>query len=162
MSKDLVVRDEIFPYPETGDINYGEPATGWAEAMTEIAEQVSGPADIPNTEVTLVGTVNGDRTEGTITNLKFDTAYTQSLVIEGFITRTFSDATPKKVEQFTIKGAFNGSVINFSVDYSGDETELDFSATGGQFNFSYENTANTDQVSIKFSARAKVDESFFE
>jgi hypothetical protein len=161
MSKTLILRDEIFEYPDTGDINYGEEATGWAEEATDILGEVSGPGDIPTTEVSLVGTDNGTHIEGIITNLVFDTSFVQSMQITGFLTRTYTDATPTEVEAFTIEGAYNGTVINFSPDYAGDDVDLEFTVSGGQFGFIYLKKANTDTVTIKYSAKAKIDESFF-
>ena len=146
MPKNLIVVDEIYEYPVTGDNNYGEEATGWAEAATSVLAQISGPGDIPTTD---------------ITNLSFDTAYVQSIIITGHITRTYTDATPTQVEAFSIEGVYNGTEINFSTDLSGDDTEVEFDVNGGQFRFKYLEIANTDTVVAKFSAAAKVDESYF-
>lgn len=161
MSKTLILRDEVFEYPDTGDSNYGEEATGWAEEATDILGNVSGPGDIATTEVTLSGTDDGTYINGTVTGMVFDTAYVQSIEVNGFITRTFTDATPTQVEEFTIKGAYNGTVVNFSVDYNGDDCELEFGVTGGQFTFSYLKVANTDSVTIKYKGSAFVNEDFF-
>lgn len=163
MSKPLIIGDEIYNYPTTGEINYGEEATGWAEDATGVLAEVSGPGDIPTTKQNLVGTLNvsTNRYEGSIVNLKFDTAYIQSIEVTGHITRTYQDATPDQVEYFSIQGAYNGTVINFSVDYSGDDTELEFTESGGLFSFSYLNIADTDTVVIKYAAKAKFDEDFF-
>ena len=161
MSKKLIVGDEVYDYPDTGDINYGEDATGWAVDMTAIAAEVRGPGDISTTEVNLVGVLSAGYYTGDITNLKFDTAYVQSIQIKGFITRTFTDATPKQVEEFTIKGAYDGTVINYSIDYTGPDTEFEFTVTAGQFRFKYLDVTSTDQVVIKFSAKTQVDEAFF-
>jgi len=171
MSSTRILGDEIYDYPDTGDINYGEEASGWVESATAILNGVSGPGDIPTTEVTLVGTLVGDRREGDVTNMTFNTAFVQSIEISGFIKRTYSDATPDQVEEFYIKGAYNGTTINFSVEYTGDDTEFEFSSNGGQFKFSYLDlhpaqitagpTALNDVISVKFSAKAKIDEEYF-
>lgn len=165
MSKKLIVGDEVYNYPDTGDINYGEEATGWAEDITDIAAEVRGPGDIATTEVTLSGTPSGDYTVGDITNLNFDTAYVQSIEVTGFITRTYSDATPTKVEFFRIQGAYDGTNINYSVEYSGTDTELEFTVSAGQFGFSYLTTfpaaTTTDELMIKYKAKTLVDEAFF-
>jgi len=81
--------------------------------------------------------------------------------VSGFITRTFTDATPTQVEAITIIGVYNGSTLNVSVDFSGDDTELEFTVSGGQFGFKYLKVANTDEVKIKYKAVAIVDSSFF-
>jgi len=161
MSIKLTLGDDVYDYPTTGTINYGEEATNWAEKVSAILRQISGPGDIPLTEVDLIGTDTGTEITGNITNLLFDTAFTQSIEVNGFLTRTYVDATPDQVEQFTIKGAYNGTEINFSVDYSGDDTEVEFSVVGGQFKFTYLKITNTETVKIKYSAKAIVDESFF-
>ena len=161
MSKVRILGDEIYDYHETGDINYGEDASGWVESATEILGQFSGPGDIPLTEVTLTGTDDGTRINGTITNFSFDTAYVQSINASGFIRRDFL-AAADQVEQFEVQGTFNGTELIASVTFTGDDTEFEFSIVGGQFNFSYLKLgANTDTVSIKFSASAVVDEDFF-
>jgi hypothetical protein len=161
MPKNLIVVDEIYEYPVTGDNNYGEEATGWAEAATSVLAQISGPGDIPTTETNLLGISSGGYVTGDITNLSFDTAYVQSIIITGHITRTYTDATPTQVEAFSIEGVYNGTEINFSTDLSGDDTELEFDVNGGQFRFKYLEIAGTDTVVAKFSAAAKVDESYF-
>ena len=171
MSTTRILRDEIFEYPDTGDINYGEEASGWVEEATSILAEVSGPGDIATQKQTLIGTDTGTHIEGNISNLLFDTAYVQSIQISGHITRTYTDATPTQVESFTIQGAYNGTVINFSTEFSGDDVELEFSTNGGQFKFSYLQlhpdqvtpgpSITTDAVVIKFSAKAKIDEAFF-
>lgn len=163
MSKTLILGNEIYDYPDNGTINYAEDATGWAEDANSILNEIRGPGDIATRENTnLVGTDDGTHISGDIDGLTFDTAFVQSIEATGFITRTFTDATPTQVEAFKIEGAYNGTEINFTVDYSGDDTEFEFSVSGGQFRFKYLKIANTDQVSIKFSASAKIDESFFE
>ena len=158
MSKTLTLRDEVFQYPDVGDSNYGEAATGWAEEATDILGNVSGPGDIPTTEVALVGTSDGTHTTGTITNLTFDTSFVQSIQVKGFITRTYSDATPTQVEFFTIEGAYNGTSVNYSVEFAGDDTDFEFTNSGGQFTFKYLDIVNTDTVTIKFNASAIIDE----
>lgn len=162
MSKNLTVQDEIYPYPEQGDTNYAEAATGWAEGVTDVLSVVSGPGDIPTTEVPLSGTSDGTYTTGTITNLKFDTAYVQTIEVTGFITRTYTDATPDEVEDFTIEGVYNGTEIDYGARYVGTDTEFEFLVSGGQFTFSYLDKPNTDTVTIKFQAKTIVDSEYFD
>ncbi len=158
MSKNLTIRNRIFPYPTSGSSNYGEAATGWAEEATDVLGNVSGPGDIPTTEVTLSGTSDGTYTTGTITNLTFDTSFVQSIQVKGFITRSYNDATPTQVEFFTIEGAYNGTSVNYSVEFAGDDTDFEFTNSGGQFTFKYLDIANTDSVLVKFTASAIVDD----
>lgn len=162
MTKTLILRDEVIQYPDEGDANYGESATFWAEEVTDILGNVSGPGDIATTEVTLTGTNDGTFTTGAITGLSFDTAYVQSVVIEGFVTRTFNDGiTNTQVESFEVLGAYNGTELNISSEFSGDDTELEFTVTGGQIGYKYLNVDNTDSVTVKFKASAIVNSDFF-
>lgn len=162
MSKNLIVRDEVFEYPDTGDINYGEEATGWAEAITSIAREISGPGDIPTTEVQLIGTLNGNFVEGNVNRLVFDTSFVQRIEVIGFLTRSFVNGDPDLVEEFQIKGVYNGSQFNITVEFAGDDTEVEFDTNGGQVTFRYLDIANTDQVRMKYNAKAIIDETFFE
>lgn len=165
MPKNLTVNDEVFPYPVEGDNNYAEAATGWAEATTDVLSTVSGPGDIASTEVTLSGTSDGTYTTGTITNFNFDTSFVQSIEASGFIKRTYSDTT-FIIERFDIKGVFNGVEIDFYPEFSSPDTNLDFTVSVGQFGFSYleddGSGKTTSSVTIKFSAKAVIDETFFE
>lgn len=164
MTKKLVVGQEIYEYPDTGDSNYGEAATGWAEAVTEVAAEVRGPGDIPTTKTTLIGALSAGFYTGDVTNMKFDTAYVQRIVITGFITRTYSGAAPlpaDQVEAFSIEGVYNGSLFTITQAFSGDDTEVEFDTNGGQFTFKYKDIANTDTVIVKFSAKSIVDEAYF-
>lgn len=162
MSKNLIVRDEVYEYPDTGDINYGEEATGWASALTSIAAEVSGPGDIPTTEVQLIGTLNSGYYEGDVNRLVFDTSFVQRIEVKGFLTRSFDNGDPTKVEEFEIKGTYNGSQFNITVEFSGDDTDVEFNTSGGQVTFRYLDVANTDQVRMKYNAKAIIDETFFE
>jgi len=161
MPKPLTVRDEIYQYPVEGDNNYAEEATGWAADITDVISQISGPGDIPTTEVNLLGTETSNVYEGNIPNFSFDTSYVQSIEATGHITRTYTDSTPTKVEHFEIRGAYNDTDINFSAFFSGDDTDFEFSVVGGQFRFRYIGDPNQDIVKIKFSAKAKVDSGAF-
>lgn len=161
MSKTLIVRDEAFEYPDTGDINYGEEATGWAEEMTSVAAEVSGPGDIATTETQLIGISNGEFVTGDVTRLTFDTAFVQKIEVTGFIKRTYNGDIPDQVEEVLIRGAYNGSEFNITVDFSGDDTEVEFSMNAGQVRFKYKEIANTNQVTFKYRANAIVDEAYF-
>lgn len=164
MPKNLTIRDEVYPYPVNGDSNYGEAATGWAEDVTDVLSDITGPGDIPTTEIVLVGTSDGTHTTGTITNFVYDTNFVQNIEATGFIKRTYSDAKPDKIESFVIVGNFDSSEINFSVEFTGDDTDFDFTVSGGQFGFKYldDPDGNDNQVTVKFKSTVIIDDSFFE
>jgi hypothetical protein len=169
MSKPLIIRDEVFEYPTTGDSNYGEEASNWAEAVTDVLAEITGPGDIPTSEYTLTGTDNNGFIEGTIQKLVFDTSYVQSIEVSGFFKKTYEDQS-YKIENFKMEGIYNLSTNEFIVStyYIGDDTktEIDINPSG-QGIFSYNNETNiggslVETVTIKYSAKTKIDESFFE
>lgn len=160
-NKKLTVGNESYDYPITGTNNYGEGATDWAEAITDVASEFFGPGDITTTEAGLNGIDNGNGTStGLVSGLTFDTAFVQRIKVEGILTREYTVASslPQEVESFTIEGAYNGSVFNITCEYAGDDTEIELFVDGGQFKFTSLNKANTLQLSIKYKASTIIDD----
>ena len=152
MSKKLTIGSESFDYPVTGGPNYGEPATGWAEAATDAISEFFGPGDIRTTEAALA-----DGTTADIAGLSFDTAFVQRIEVTGIITRKFN-SSPTKVESFTIEGAYNGVEFNISAEYVGDDTQTTLFMNNGQFRYTADTVADTSEMSIKFQASTIIDE----
>lgn len=160
-SKKLQIGNEIFDYPITGSSNYGEEATGWAEAATEAIKEIKGPGDISTTEVILIGTDNMDGTStGFISGLQFDTSFVQRISVTGIITRDYTivSGRTREVESFVIEGAYNGVEFNISEEMVGDDTRVELFIVGGQFKFTSVNDIDTQTLKIKFKASALVDE----
>jgi hypothetical protein len=156
-SKKLQIGNEIFDYPIVGSSNYGEEATAWATAASEVLKEVKGPGDISITETTLP--INNEPDEfsiGLISGLQFDTSFVQRISITGLITRKYS-GKPQEVESFTIEGAYNAVEFNFSQVFAGDDTELEFSESSGQFFYKFKNDPELLEVLIKFSAKTIID-----
>jgi hypothetical protein len=152
-SKKLTIGSQVFDYPITGTGNYGEEATAWAEAASEVLAEVKGPGDLSITETLLTGT------SGNISGLVFDTSFVQRIYITGLITRSFTDVSglPDLVESFSIEGAYNGSEFNFSQIFDGDDTDVEFTVTGGQFGYISVAVPDTLQVSLKYQAKTVID-----
>lgn len=152
MSKILQIGNQTFEYPETGDNNWSEEATGWAEAVTEVLETVQGAEDILKTEASLV---NGS--SGNIAGLVFDTGAVQQVIVKGYIKRVYTaiSGKPTEVESIVIEGAYNGSVFNIAPEYVGDDVgvEIDVDNTG-QFTYAAEDKTDTDTLTIVFEAKA--------
>lgn len=160
-SKKLQVGNDTFDYPITGSSNYGEEATGWADAITEAVKEIKGPGDISTTETILAGTDNLDGTStGFVSGLQFDTSFVQRITVTGIITREYKVASGKsrEVESFTIEGAYNGVEFNFTEEFSGDDTEVVLFMVGGQFKFTSVNVVDTQELKIKFQGKALIDE----
>jgi hypothetical protein len=159
-SKKLQIGNEIFDYPIVGSSNYGEEATAWATAASEVLKEVKGPGDISITETTLP--INNGPDEfsiGLISGLQFDTSFVQRVSITGLITRKYTEFSgrPQEVESFTIEGAYNAVEFNFSQVFAGDDTELEFSESNGQFSYKFKNDPELLEVLIKFSAKTIID-----
>ena len=132
-SKKLQVGNDIFDYPVTGSSNYGEEATGWADAITEAVKEIKGPGDISTTETILSGTDNLDGTStGFVSGLQFDTSFVQRISVTGIITREYTVASGKsrEVESFVIEGAYNGVEFNITEEMAGDDTEVTLFTSG--------------------------------
>jgi hypothetical protein len=160
-SKKLQVGNDIFDYPVTGSSNYGEEATGWADAITEAVKEIKGPGDISTTETILSGTDNLDGTStGFVSGLQFDTSFVQRISVTGIITREYTVASGKsrEVESFVIEGAYNGVEFNITEEMAGDDTEVTLFTVGGQFKFTSVNVADTQELKIKFQGKALIDE----
>ncbi len=153
-SKKLQVGNDIFDYPITGSSNYGEEATGWADAITEAAKEIKGPGDISVSEDILIGL------SGSISGLQFDTSFVQRISVTGIITREYTIASGKsrEVESFVIEGAYNGVEFNITQEFAGDDTEVEFSVVGGQFFFNTITVDDTQELKIKFQGKAVIDQ----
>ena len=154
MSKKLTIGSDSFDYPVTGSSNYGEEATGWAEAVTDAVSEIRGPGDISTTTKELIGL------SAPIPELLFDTAFVQRIEVTGILIREFTEGSGKsrQVESFSVEGAFNGVEFNITQEFSGDDTQVSFSMIGGQFQFTSENVPDTASLRIKFKGKAIVDE----
>ena len=160
-SKKLTVGSDIYDYPVTGSSNYGEEATGWADAITEAVKEIKGPGDISTTETILSGTDNLDGTStGFVSGLQFDTSFVQRISVTGIITREYTIASGKsrEVESFEIQGAYNGLEFNITESFDGDDTEVLLFMVGGQFKFTSLNVVDTQEIKIKFNGKALIDE----
>lgn len=150
MSKKLTVGGEVFEYPTTGDYNWGEESTEWAEAVTEIINTLSGPEDISVTEATL-----SNNSSGVVSGLSFNAGLVQQISVQLVCTRTFTDATPTRTEAFILNGSFNGSVFSISSESCGDECDIVFDIDNtGQITYAAANVANTDTIIVKFKGSA--------
>jgi hypothetical protein len=159
MSKKLTVGNESFNYPITGTNNYGEGASDWAESITDAVAEFFGPGDIRTQEQALTaGASNAN-----IPNLLFDMAYVQRVRIEGFVVRT-TTGNIKTREAFVVEGisASNGTSLNISIEWIGDDTDIVLGTTGGQFTYTDAADAgviaDTTELKIKFAAKTQIDE----
>lgn len=91
MSRELIVNGTTFQYPDPGDEpGWGEDASDWAEAVTEVLDTLLGSNDILETSFTVA---NNTVSVTNVTGLLFNTSTVRSAVIEYSIYRR-SNSTP--------------------------------------------------------------------
>jgi len=153
MSIRLVIVDQAFDYPETGNgEGWGEEATGWAEAVTDTINSVISNQDIPLTEAVLV---NGS--SGIVNGMSFSATNTQRIEVTGVISRVYTGISgkPEEAEAFSVQGTYNGSDFLISITSAGDDTGITLDVdTAGQFNYVAENKTDTQSITIKFKGTA--------
>ena len=154
MSIRVQLGDETFDIPVVGDPNWGEQVTLYLQKNAEIIATIQGPQDILLTESPLA---NG-ATSQPISGLNFDTSTVQQIVVEGLITREFIADDPK-VDSFKCDGVYDG--VDFYIDFvkTGTDAKVDIDVNAaGQFIYSAEDVANTTNLTIKFRAKAIINE----
>jgi hypothetical protein len=85
----LTVNNLPFEYPVPGDSpGWGEGATGWAEEVTLVLNNLQGPNDIIQTSFSNPGFANNVSTPTNVTGLSFNTGQVRAAFIEYSIYRT--------------------------------------------------------------------------
>lgn len=153
MSIKIQLGDEIFDIPVVGNPNWGESVTQYLEKNAEIIATIQGPQDILLTEAPLV---NGG--SGPVVGLSFDTSTLQQIKVEGIITRQFLTGDPA-VDSFRVEGIYDGSTFYINNEFVGTDAQVTLDINGaGQFTYSAASVADTSSLSIKFRAKAIIDE----
>lgn len=149
----LRLGDETFDIPTVGASNWGEQITLYLRKNSEIIATIQGPQDILLTEAPL----SDGATSQPINGLSFDTSTVQQIQVEGLITREFTSGNPK-VDSFKCDGIFDKSNFYIDTQFTGTDAgvQLDINAAG-QFIYSADSVANTDNLTIKFRAKAIID-----
>ena len=112
MSKVLIVDNSPFNYPTPGDEpGWGEAATGWATAVTEVLGDLVGPNDILETAFSIA---NNQPTFANITGLAFNGASVRAVQITYAIFRVSSTNLSGNTETGTINLLYDN--ISWSVN----------------------------------------------
>lgn len=149
MSKVLNVNNTNFNYPEPGeDVGWGEGATGWAEAVTEVLTTVIGPGDIIQTNYPLV---NNQASFIPVVGFIFNNATVKAVTCTYRIFRT--DGTVDLSEQGEIKFIYKPETSNWFMtrEYVGDNSGVNLDITsGGQVQYTTTNFVGQTQAFIRF------------
>lgn len=135
MPKNLTIAGTEFLYPVSGEDPglYGEEATGWAKAVTDVLGSVVGPGDILQTNFNLDN--NQTASFANITGFIFDSNQVKGVSCSYRIERT--NATVYLVEKGQLELVFNPqtSLWQLQREYVGDGgIDLDITA-GGQVQY---------------------------
>jgi hypothetical protein len=151
MSKTLQVGTEVFEYPDNlQNPGWGEEASDWARAVTDLLGTLSGPNDIAITSFTLQNNIAVDTS---IIGLRFATSQVVQCDITYIIKRTYDSGATVVSESGRIIGNYNGSVFSISRESAGDDCGVSISVDGtGQFKYQSSNLANHVSSTIKFAA----------
>jgi hypothetical protein len=80
----LTINNVIYQYPETGEQNWGEDATAWAQAVTNQINTISAVGDISLTSFNIV---NNQSSLAAISGLVFDTDFVRGAFVDYNISR---------------------------------------------------------------------------
>jgi hypothetical protein len=154
MSTNLVVNNNTFPYPESGDSpGWGESATDWASEVTYVLGRLHNTNDILETNFAMPASGSGD-----VDGLYFDPSQVRSFTVDYYCYRV-STVTPEEVsETGFLCGVYNTVANNWSFGPQNiGDAKVTFSITNaGQVQYSALPLTGTYDVvnsKMKFSAK---------
>lgn len=107
MAIDLTVNNDTFPYPTPGDEpGWGQAATDWAEAVTEVLGSISGPDDILPSTFSISNNVG---VATSLTNLAFNTGSVRQATVTYAIYRRTDSSTSGHAEMGVINLIFDNN-----------------------------------------------------
>lgn len=149
MAVTLTVNGIPYEYPSNGENpGWGEDATAWAQAVTDVLNNSQGPGDILSTSFTIADNISSFTN---VTGLAFSTSLVRSFEIEYNVFRT--DGTTPQVEVGLMHGVYNGTSWELSRDYTGEAGMTYEITNAGQFRYKSTSVGGTYSGSMKFRAK---------
>lgn len=153
----LIVNNTTFNYPGPGeDPGWGEDATAWAQAVTQVLNSLLGPGDLLETTFNVGNDVS---VEEDVVGLTFDTAIVRAAIIEYTVYRV-SDGSPSGNAEFgTIVMVYDNSASAgnkwIMVQDSSGDAGINLSVLdSGQIQYTSSDIGTTNYTGImKFKAR---------
>lgn len=158
MSIKVQIGNSIHEVPIVGENKWGEKTTDVILALAEGLSNLIGPADILIKETTLS---NGVLESSPINGLRFDSSVVQNIIVNAVVVRTFPEALslPPLQDSIIIEGCSFDGDIQYSVRYTGNNAGVNITCRNdGQFEYTSEDIPNTENIFIKFYAKAIVDD----
>lgn len=155
MPKQLIVNNTPFDYPTAGDEpGWGGDATGWAQEVTKVLNNLVGPDDILETSFNIA---NSQATDADVTGLVFNTGSVRSTVVQYAVYR-ISDSNPSgKAETGEMHILYDNN-DGWSLGLGGviGNSGVSFSITaGGQIQYQSTDIGAVNYVGVlKFTAKA--------
>lgn len=147
MALTLQVGTEVFQYPENGtnpQEQWGEEASNWAQAVTDLLANIQGPNDI---SITTFSLANNQVSQANIVGLRFSTTSVISVKIEFVIQRIASTTV---VESGIIMGYFDGTNFEIAQQSVGNSGVVIDVLNDGQFVYTSSNLSGHVSSTIKF------------
>lgn len=147
MARELIVGGTPFQYPETGNENWGEEATDWAEAVTDLLGSLIPAGFIGETTVSIGDNVTSFTN---VTGAVFDFTISRSFTMNYVVTRNNGMVTI--AEKGIIEGVWNGSDWEYSINRVGDAGMTFEVTSAGQVRYMSSSMAGTYTGSMTFFA----------
>jgi hypothetical protein len=150
MAIELQIGNVTYNYPEDGENpGWGEEATAWAEAVTDLLGTLRSGNDIALTTVSLA---NNQSTAANVTGLAFNLNEIIQFKIEYTVKRIYDSGSSVVVETGEIYGTHDGSTTTLSQESSGGISGVDFSISAGQIQYTSTDLANHQSSVITYKA----------
>lgn len=128
MGIDLKVNNNIYSYPEPGsEPGWGQDATGWAEAVTEALDSLTGTGTINETQALIENTATDKEVVGLLFNVSLIESATVTYRILRRTTGTGAEILAEAGEFNVSYDAANSQWLMSHVIKSGGETRVTFS-----------------------------------
>jgi hypothetical protein len=148
MSVELTINNNSYNYPENGENpGWGEDATAWAQAVTEVLGTLQGSNDIPLSSANISDSVTNESVLG----LSFNPVQVLQFRIEYTVKRVYDDGNLVKMETGVLYGYNDDSTIFISQESHGD-AGIDFDISGGQIIYTSSTLADYQSGVITFKA----------
>lgn len=146
MPQDLIVNNNTFAYPVTGDEpGWGEPATGWAAEVTNVLSELQGGNDIIQTSFNVANNISSPLD---VVGLIFNPAQVRSAVVEYSVYRTTdTNELSETGELFLVykNGGTIGSKWSIGRMFFGDDSGIVFTMSdSGQIQYTSTNVTGAN------------------
>lgn len=158
MSVALTVNGITYNFPSNNDELWGNDATGWAQAINSVINNLVVDGDIGPT--TLVSVTNNQVAPTNVNNLAFDASVIRAAFVQYYVYRTWNSGSEEVVEMGTLYVAFKDIANEWTLSQAGQNTEssgVQFDITNaGQVTYTSSNLTPSASYSGTMKYRAQV------